>query len=111
MTEEAVLSSLERHAGTIRNLYSSSGKKTVAEGKDLSAVKYIIGTGGALTRLPNREAILKKAAGYSKGLELFPTVNAKVLIDNDYILASLGVLSKKYPKDALLLMKKSLNIQ
>lgn len=111
LTEEAVLSSLERHAGTIRNLYSSSGKKTVAEGKDLSAVKYIIGTGGALTRLPNREAILKKAAGYSKGLELFPTVNAKVLIDNDYILASLGVLSKKYPKDALLLMKKSLNIQ
>ncbi len=111
LTEEAVLSSLERHAGIIRNLYSSSGKKTVAEGKDLSAVKYIIGTGGALTRLPNREAILKKAAGYSKGLELFPTVNAKVLIDNDYILASLGVLSKKYPKDALLLMKKSLNIQ
>lgn len=110
LTEEAVLTSLERHAGTMRNLYSTSGKKTVAEGKDLSAIKYIIGTGGALTRLPNRENILKKAAGYSKGLELFPTVNAKVLIDNDYIFASLGVLSKKYPEDSLILMKKSLKI-
>lgn len=110
LTEEAVISSLERHAGTMRNLYSTSGKKTVAEGKDLSAIKYIIGTGGALTRLPNREIILKKVAGYSKGLELFPTVNAKVLIDNDYIFASLGVLSKKYPEDALILMKKSLKI-
>ncbi len=110
LTEEAVLSSLERHAGTMRNLYSTAGKKTVAEGKDLTAIKYIIGTGGALTRLPNRENILKKVAGYSKGLELYPTVNAKVLIDNDYIFASLGVLSKKYPEDAIILMKKSLKI-
>ncbi len=110
LTEEAVLSSLERHAGTMRNLYGTTGKKTVAEGKDLTAIKYIIGTGGALTRLPNREKILKKVCGYSKGLELYPTVNAKVLIDNDYIFASLGVLSKKYPEDALLLMKKSLRL-
>lgn len=110
LTEEAVLTSLERHAGTMRNLYGPTGKKTVAEGKDLSAVKYIIGTGGALTRLPNRESILKKVAGYAKGLELFPTTSAKILIDNDYIFASLGVLSKKYPEDALILMKKSLNL-
>ncbi|HBB29578.1 MAG TPA: DNA mismatch repair protein MutL [Clostridiales bacterium] len=110
LTEEAVLTSLERHAGKLRNLYSTAGKKTVAEGKDLTAIKYIIGTGGALTRLPNRESILRKVCNYSKGLDLYPSINAKVLIDNDYIFASLGVLSKKYPDDALLLMKKSLGI-
>lgn len=111
LTEEAVLTSLERHAGKLRNLYSTAGKKTVAEGKDLTAIKYIIGTGGALTRLPNRERILKKVTESSKGLDLYPTVNAKVLIDNDYIFASLGVLSKKYPQDALILMKKSLHLK
>lgn len=111
LTEEAVLTSLERHAGKLRNLYSTSGKKTVAEGKDLTAIKYIIGTGGALTRLPNRVSILKRVSEYSKGLDLYPTVNAKVLIDNDYIFASLGVLSKKYPEDALILMKKSLHLK
>lgn len=110
LTKEAVLTSLERHAGKLRNLYNATGKKTVAEGKDLTNIKYIIGTGGALTRLPNRENILRKVTECAKGLDLYPTINAKVLIDNDYIFASLGVLSKKYPNDALILMKKSLNI-
>lgn len=108
LTREAVLTALERHAGTMRNLYSSSGKKTVAEGKDLTNVKYVVGTGGALTRLPNREEILAMVGGYGKGLELYPNKDIKVLIDNDYIMASLGVLSKRHPEDALKLMKESL---
>lgn len=110
LTREAVLTSLERHAGQMRNLYGASGKKTVAEGKDLTAVKYIIGTGGALTRLPNKVRILEEVRTHGKGLELYPTEAAKILIDEDYIFSSLGVLSKKYPEDALLLMKKSLRI-
>ena len=108
LTKEAVLTALERHAGKMRFLYSTSGKKTVAEGKDLTNVKYIVGTGGALTRLPNREAILAMVGGYGKGLELYPKKDVKVLIDNDYIMASLGVLSKKYPEDALKLLKESI---
>ncbi|MGB7604211.1 MAG: GlmL-related ornithine degradation protein [Lutisporaceae bacterium] len=110
LTREAVLTSLERHAGAIRYLYGSSGKKTIAEGKDLTNVKYIVGTGGALTRLPNRVRILETVGKYSKGTELFPTNNAKILIDNYYIMASLGVLSKRYPKDALMLLKQSMEI-
>lgn len=110
LTKEAVLTSLERHAGNLRNFYGPSGKKTVAEGKDLTNVKYIIGTGGALTRLPNRLEILHHVGKYGKGTALYPTTNAKVLIDNAYIMASLGVLSKRYPEDALQLMKKSLEI-
>lgn len=110
LTREAVLTSLERHAGQMRYLYGASGKKTVAEGKDLTAIKYIIGTGGALTRLPNKVKILEKVCTHGKGLELYPTVAAKIMIDEDYIFSSLGVLSKKYPEDALLLMKKSLRI-
>jgi uncharacterized protein (TIGR01319 family) len=110
LTLEAVLASLERHAGHIRYLYGANGKKKVAEGKDLTAVRYIIGTGGALTRLPNKVEILNKVRTYGKGLELYPNETAKILIDEDYILSSLGVLSKKYTEDALVLMKKSLRI-
>lgn len=110
LTAEAVLTSLERHAGHLRYFYTASGKKTVAEGKDLTAVKYIIGTGGALTRLPRRREILEKVKSHGKEQELYPAVAAKILIDEDYILSSLGVLSKKYPEDALKLMKKSLRI-
>jgi uncharacterized protein (TIGR01319 family) len=111
LTKEAVLTSLERHAGNLRHFYGATGKKTVAEGKDLTNVKYIIGTGGALTRLPNRVEILESIHKHGKGTELYPTSNAKVLIDNHYIMASLGVLSKRYPEDALKLMKESMEIE
>lgn len=111
LTQEAVLTSLERHAGHLRYFYTASGKKTVAEGKDLTAIKYIIGTGGALTRLPGKKQILEKVKRHSKENELYPTEVASILIDEDYILSSLGVLSKSYHDDALALMKKSLGIE
>jgi uncharacterized protein (TIGR01319 family) len=110
LTLEAVLTALERHAGKLRHLYGPAGKKTVAEGKDLSNIKYIIGTGGALTRLPNGKEILFELFRRSKPSYLLPTVEAKVLIDRDYIMASLGVLAKRYPEAALRLMKSSLEI-
>lgn len=110
LTTEAVLTSLERHAGHLRYFYTASGKKTVAEGKDLTAIKYIIGTGGALTRLPGKMKILEKVKHHGKEQELYPTEVALVLVDEDYILSSLGVLSKSYHDDALRLMKKSLRI-
>ncbi|MFA9423258.1 MAG: GlmL-related ornithine degradation protein [Sedimentibacter sp.] len=110
LTKEAVLTSLERHAGHLRYFYTASGKKTVAEGKDLTAVKYIIGTGGALTRLSGKKQILEYVKTHGKEHELYPSQVAKILIDEDYILSSLGVLSKSYHDDAMILMKKSLRI-
>ncbi len=89
---------------------TSCGKKTYAEGKDLTDVKFIIGTGGALTRLPNRLELLKQVARCNNGMKLLPTTEAEILIDNDYIMASLGVLSKENDEAALYLLKKSLNI-
>lgn len=107
---EAVITAVKRHAGHFRHLYGPSGKKTIAEGKDLTNVKYIIGTGGALTRLPNRIEIMTQIAQSNKGNELLPTKDANILVDNNYIMASLGVLSTKYPEAALRLLKQSLNI-
>jgi len=111
LAEEAVITAIRRHAGSLRDLYGPSGKKTIAEGKDLTKVKYIIGTGGALTRLPNRINIMKKISFNNKGNDLFPTKEAEILVDNNYIMASLGVLSKKYPDAALRLLLDSLQFK
>lgn len=112
LTEEAVLKAVERHAGKIRHVYGPSGRSSLAEGKDLSQVKYIIGTGGALTRLPKRVEIMKKIAKHNEtGLMLFPNTDAKILVENDYIMASLGVLSKIHEKAAIKLLSKSLGIE
>ena len=108
----AGLTSLERHAGALRYIYTPRGRQTIAEGKDLTQLKYLVATGGALTRLPDRENIMRKIAdSNANGMMLYPKPSIlKLLYDNDYIMASLGVLSKRYPEAALKLMKKSMGI-
>ncbi len=112
LTEEAVMKAVDRHAGQIRYIYGPSGRSTVAEGKDLTPVKYIVGTGGALTRLPHREEIMGRICEYDQtGTKLFPTHHAKIAVDNDYIMASLGVLSVKHKEGAIKLLEKSLGFK
>lgn len=110
LTKYASLTALTRHAGQIKHLYGPGGKNTIAIGKDLTQVKYIIGTGGALTRLPNRTSILKMLPSLNKGNQLFPNTDVEILIDNDYIMASLGVMSKKYREASLKILKDNLKI-
>ena len=112
LTTEAVLKATERHAGYLRYIYGPSGRSALAEGKDLTQVKYIVGTGGALTRLPHRVDIMKKIAPYNEsGMLLFPSEHAQILVDNDYIMASLGVLSTRYREAAIKLLEKSLDMK
>lgn len=107
LTKEAVIISINRHAGGYRT-YFGGKSKTLAFGKDLTGVKWIVGTGGALTRLPAREEILKEIGMCNKGDKLLPTPEAKILIDNDYIMASLGVLASVNKEASIKLLLKSL---
>lgn len=110
LTKVACYTALERHAGQYIELFSTAGKKKVAQGKDLTAIKYIVGTGGALTKLKNRVKILEGIYDLNNGLKLMPGNGAKIVIDNNYIMASLGVLSKKYKQESIELLKQSLGI-
>jgi len=107
LTKEAVIVSINRHAGGYRT-YFGGKTDTLAFGKDLTGVKWLIGTGGALTRLPAREEILNSISQFNRADKLLPTAEAKILIDNDYIMASLGVLSSLNKEAALKLLLKSL---
>lgn len=112
LTKEATLRAVERHAGQIRYVYGPSGRQTLAEGKDLTQVKYIVGTGGALTRLPHRVEIMEMIPKDNEtGMKLYPSDAVKVLVDNDYIMASLGVLSKTHRQGAIKLLAKSLQTE
>ena len=50
---------VQRHAGRLAHLYTPAGRQTVARGRDLTACRLLVGTGGALTRLPGGEAMLE----------------------------------------------------
>lgn len=111
LTKEAMSTAIERHCGKLVDMYTAAGKVTYAEGKDLTNVQFLVATGGALTRLPNRVSIIQESLNKKNKLILKPNSNVKVLIDNFYIMASLGVLSKKHPVAAVRLMKQSLEIR
>lgn len=109
LTKKAVNIAINRHIGYIKRVFGSS-KNYVAYGKDLSKVDYIIGTGGALTRLPKASEILS-GIKYLKGdMTMLPRKGANVLIDKMYIMACAGVLSIENKEASEALLRKSLDI-
>ena len=110
LCKAATKTAVERHTGYLRVIFGVKGKKTYAVGKDLTNVRWIIGTGGALTKLPGRENLLSSIFSLKKDF-LLPNREAALLYDNDYIMASLGCMSKRYPDAALKLLKKSLGLK
>ena len=77
LTQKAVNTAIDRHVGQIKRVYNS-GRKFSAYGKDLSMVKHIIGTGGALTRLGNGEEVLESIKDVKGDITMRPTEDAKV---------------------------------
>lgn len=109
LTQKAVNTAIDRHVGQIKRVYNS-GRKFSAYGKDLSMVKYIIGTGGALTRLGKGKEMLESIKDVKGDITMRPTKEAKVLLDNMYIMACAGVLSRENKEAAIELLKASLNL-
>lgn len=110
LTKRCTTLGLDRHVGDLRRVFTSSGQKIIPEGKDLTNVEYILLTGGALINLENTEDIIKEYIKKNP-TKLLPRENVKIIKDNDYIMASVGVLSLKYPEIAFKLLKKSLRIE
>ncbi len=100
--------SISRHVGHVEVVHTPLGEMYYQTGKDLTDLKYVIGTGGVLINHGDAKKILKQVNKKSdKKLELRPA-NPSILIDKSYILAAMGILSQKYPKIALKLMKQYL---
>jgi uncharacterized protein (TIGR01319 family) len=87
--------SVRRHAGKIRRLFGPLGRVEVAEGKDLTAIKQVIGTGGVLTKSKYKLQIMKNLEILSRKYpdELLPRTDVKKGVDKNYVFAAIGVLS------------------
>jgi hypothetical protein len=121
---------LVRHAGRLRYLFGPTGRVTVAEGKDLTEVEWLVGTGGPLVRFPHGRETLERLAGMTPAAvetvrrrgespaggygpagpavaHLLPGRGARPLLDKRYIIAALGVLHQEYPEAAATLLRES----
>lgn len=106
MGQICVDKSIERHVGKMEEMYTPMGLVYYQYGKDLSQIRYVIGTGGVLVKSKTPREILKKVEYTpSKPLELRPR-RPQYLLDKDYILAAMGLLSEIDPLLALKIMKK-----
>jgi uncharacterized protein (TIGR01319 family) len=99
---------VERHAGTLQQIFTPLGEAWVQYGKDLTAVGSLIGTGGIFAYGADPAAVL---AG-----SLFDPANPTCLrprapacyIDKRYIMAAMGLLAEVAPGVALRALKREL---
>ncbi len=110
LTRWAVDLSIWRHAGTVKVSYGAYGKSEIVEGRDLTQVKHLIGTGGALTRLPGGAEILRHIRRDPHKRKLLPPAGARVLIDADYIMAAAGIMGRLHRKAAASLLLAGMGI-
>ncbi len=96
------VTAVQRHAGRLAHLYTPTGRQTVARGRDLTACRLLIGTGGALTRLPGGLEMLAATRGGNGGDRLLPPAEARCALDREYILADCGALLSHFDGAAVM---------
>lgn len=96
----------DRHVGQIETVYSVCGSAFVQVGKDLTGVKTVVGTGGVIVHHPQPEAILNGIVYEENAPHILKPESPDFLIDNEYIMAAMGLLGEEYPDVAVRMMKK-----
>jgi uncharacterized protein (TIGR01319 family) len=109
--EMCLKTSLLRHVGEIRFLYTSSGKLKAIYGKDLRNVKYVIGTGGVLTQIPSMKKTLENIFNGIIDERILVPRNPKILIDKYYIFSSIGTISRLYKEASIKLLIESIGLK
>jgi uncharacterized protein (TIGR01319 family) len=109
LTRAALSEALDRHVGRRKRVLSVWGDTDVAQGKDLTAVRWVIGTGGALTRLGGGREVLEELfrRKHEDG-RLLPKSEPTCLIDTDYVMAAAGLIGMDSPEQAWNVMRESL---
>lgn len=99
----AVEIAVARHCGTLEEAYTPQGRMFVQRGKDLGAVKCVLGTGGPIAASQDPAGILQGAVRRPGQVALAPR-NPALLVDRRYILWAMGLLAQAEPDVALEMM-------
>lgn len=78
--------------------------------RDLTQLRWVIGTGSAITTLPGGVEVMRESLRHCSQMT-FPETGFPILIDRDNILTALGALSDTYRQGAWQLLLESLGIE
>lgn len=100
LVRAAVDIAVGRHAGTVETVYTAQGPVQMQRGKDLSDVRWLIGTGGAIVHARDPDSVLRIAcADPARPSQLRPRA-PRLAIDGDYLLYAAGLLAQVDPRAA-----------
>ncbi|MCB8815781.1 methylaspartate mutase accessory protein GlmL [Desulfosporosinus shakirovi] len=102
----AVGLAVDRHVGRIEVVYTPFGASYVQNGKDLTPLAVVIGTGGVLLHHSDPLEILRGAVFNPQEPTILKPQDPSFYLDKEYILAAMGLLREVSPQVALRIMKK-----
>lgn len=108
MAMAAVGLSVARHVGTLRELYLPTGHYFAQEGKDLTRIQHLIGTGGIFCHTARAREIMAVALFDPTNPFLLKPRAPRVWVDRHYILWAMGLLAELSPQTAVHLMHEHL---
>lgn len=108
MGRMAVELAVGRHVGTLEVVYTPFGASYIQYGKDLTQLPVVIGTGGVLLHQPRTLEILQGAVFNPAETGLLKPQEPEFYLDQEYILAAMGLLREIAPQTALRMMKRYL---
>lgn len=110
IARNAIKIAFERHCGIFESVYTPFGQMFTLTGKDLTNVKFLIGTGGIIITSRHPQTMLEGAKAEKNVFNFAKPRNPEFYIDKKYILASMGLLSSVEPEAALRIMKKEITL-
>lgn len=104
----AVEVAVERHAGTVKESWGVDGMVRIQSGKDLTALRTVIGTGGLFSHNPDAGRVLQSALMRPEAPFSLKPRACDFLIDRGYVLYGVGLLASEAPQAALSVARRHL---
>jgi len=100
LVRAAIDTAIARHAGTLETVYTAQGPVQMQRGKDLTDVRWLIGTGGAVVHARDPAGVLRVACDDPlKPNQLRPRA-PQLALDAEYLLYAAGLLAQVNPQAA-----------
>lgn len=108
MTRVAVRLGVERHVGRLREHHLPTGFCYIQEGKDLTRLPAVIGSGGPFRYLRNPLPALREALFDPHNPFLLKPKAPTLYVDKRYLMWAMGLLAEVHPSVALHILKSDL---
>ncbi len=99
--QAAIRIAVQRHCGRVETVYTPTGPVTLQHGKDLTAVRAVIGTGGVLAHATEPQALLAAALASADQPDSLRPRRPQLMLDRDYLLYACGLLGAVAPDAAI----------